>query len=523
METGNAPQPSDIAMTVTERVDPLEDTAEWLSDVAHDPVAFVEGAFAWGEGELANFDGPMEWQHWVLTQIRDGLLTPGKAIQIAVASGHGIGKTALVCWITLWAMTTAGDMRGIITASTEAMLNTRLRAELRKWFRLFRAATFFDLTMTALLPKDTSHEQTWRVDLLPWNPNRPESFAGLHNAGRRILVIFDEASAIDRAIWETVMPVATDRDAEVVWCVFGNPLHPEGEFKNCFDNGHWITRHVDSRSVPITNKADFQKWIDAYGEDSDFVNSRVKGLFPRVAFNRFISADSVNAAMQRPVEGNHDPLVLGVDVARFGDDMSVIYPRKGLDARTHLPMKYRNIPLDRLEDKIMEFCAANRVAMVFVDGTGVGGGVIDHLRRRGVLVHDVQFASKSDQRQERYANKRAEIWGVMKEKLQYLSLPNDSELREQLTGPEFTLNSRDEILLEPKDSMKRRGVASPDIADALAVTFASEVATLPVSDWGRGDHLVRHEYNPLAPEAIDGPPGPPPRSYAEGWARLQED
>src|SRR5262249_1737814 len=101
-------------------------------------LAFIEGAFPWGEGELANFNGPMEWQRWVLTQIRDGLVTPGKAIQIAVASGHGIGKTALVCWITLWAMTTAGDTRGIITASTEAMLNTRLRAELRKWFRLFR-------------------------------------------------------------------------------------------------------------------------------------------------------------------------------------------------------------------------------------------------------------------------------------------------------------------------------------------------------------------------------------------------
>ena len=328
-------------MTGAERIDPLEETAAWLSDVAHDPVAFVEGAFAWGEGELAAHGGPMEWQRWVLTQIRDGLLTPGKAIQIAVASGHGIGKTALVCWITLWAMTTAGDTRGIITASTEAMLNTRLRAELRKWFRLFRAQTFFDLTMTALLPKDASHEQTWRIDLLPWNPNRPESFAGLHNAGRRILVIFDEASAIDRAIWETVMPVATDRDAEVIWCVFGNPLHPEGEFKNCFDDGHWITRHVDSRTVPITNKQEFQRWIAAYGEDSDFVNSRVKGLFPRQAFNRFISGDLVNAAMQRPVEANHDPLVLGIDVARFGDDMSVIYPRKGLDARTHLPMKFR--------------------------------------------------------------------------------------------------------------------------------------------------------------------------------------
>jgi len=232
--------------------------------------------------------------------------------------------------------------------------------------------------------------------------------------------------------------------------------------------------------------------------------------------------------MQRPVEANHDPLVLGIDVARFGDDMSVIYPRKGLDCRTHLPMKFRNIPLDHLEDRIMEFCAANRVGMVFVDGTGLGGGLVDHLRRRGLVVHDVQFASKSDQRLERYANKRAEIWGIMKEKLQYLSLPNDSELREQLTGPEFTLNSRDEILLEPKDSMKRRGVASPDIADALAVTFASEVATLPVQGWeGPGDHLVKREYNPFNREAVDGPldgpPPMPPRVYAEGWARLREE
>src|SRR5262249_52966165 len=123
---------------------PLEATAAWLSDVAGDPVTFVEGAFPWGEGELANFDGPMEWQRWVLEQIRDGLLTPGRGIQTGVARGHGSGRPGVVCWITVWAMTTAGDTRGIITASTEAILNPRLRAELRKWFRLFRAATFFE-------------------------------------------------------------------------------------------------------------------------------------------------------------------------------------------------------------------------------------------------------------------------------------------------------------------------------------------------------------------------------------------
>ena len=85
-----------------------------------------------------------------------------------------------------------------------------------------------------------------------------------------------------------------------------------------------------------------------------------------------------------------------------------------------------------------------------------------------------------------------------------MSLPPDSELREQLIGPEFTLNSRDEILLEPKDLMKRRGVASPDIADALACTFACEYATLPVRDWeGSGDHLVKSEWNPFACLGVD--------------------
>ena len=101
-------------------------------------------------------------------------------------------------------------------------------------------------------------------------------------------------------------------------------------------------------------------------------------------------------------------------------------------------------------------------------------------------------------------------------------------MREQLIGPEFTLNSRDEILLEPKDSMKRRGVASPDIADALACTFACEYATLPARDWeGRGDHLVRTDWDPFAPEWMgDGAtkrPAAAPRFYAEGWAKLRED
>jgi hypothetical protein len=172
-----------------------DDVGAWLASVAKDPVKFAEEGFAWGEGELANSSGPEPWQRWLLEQIRDGLMTPGQAIRIAVASGHGIGKSAAAAMITLWAMSTAPDTRGIVTASSESMLYTRYRAELRTWFRRFRAAEHLEMSATSLLSKDPSHEQTWRIDLLPWNANRPEAFAGLHNKGRRILLIFDEASA----------------------------------------------------------------------------------------------------------------------------------------------------------------------------------------------------------------------------------------------------------------------------------------------------------------------------------------
>ena len=267
-----------------------EDLVTWLSEVSNDPVAFVETAFPWGEGELAHSTGPEPWQRWVLEQIRDGLLMPGEAVKIALASGHGIGKSALCSWICLWAISTFPDTRGLITASSESMLMTRFRAELRTWFRRFKAQNYFELTATSLISRDAAHEQTWRVDLLPWNENRPEAFAGLHNKGRRILVIFDEASAISSSIWETVEAVATDADAQVIWMACGNPLHPVGRFRDCWERyaHRWITRHVNSLDVSFTNKLQLQRWIDDYGEDSDFVRTRVLGEFPRTASTQFI-------------------------------------------------------------------------------------------------------------------------------------------------------------------------------------------------------------------------------------------
>jgi hypothetical protein len=495
--------PSKIMTALARAENDLETIADELVACRGDPELFVDRMFDWDGPELKSA-APEPWQREVLRAIRDGLPL-GKAIRIAVASGHGVGKTALVSWIVLWSMATMTDCRGILTASNEAQLATRNRAELRKWFRLFRGRVFFNLTATALISADEAHEQTWRCDLLPWNPHRPEAFAGLHNQGRRVLVIMDEASSIEPIIWQTIEPVMTDINTEIIWCAFGNPLHTTGPFRECFGRfaHRWLRWHIDARTVGIADQEQIKAWAEDHSEDSYFFCTRVRGIFPTASALQFIPTDLVEDAMTREIVLNpREPMVLGIDVARFGDDASVIYPRRGLDARSILPMVYQGISTDRLVDKVLEFCLQNRVEVIFVDGAGVGGGVVDMLRRHNLPVEDVQFGGKADRGEQiKYAQKRSEMWGAMRDALRYLAIPPSNELRDQLIGPQYDFNLRGELQLEKKSDMKRRGLQSPDIGDALALTYARTVFPRETLDWLGNANNVVSEYDPFAPES----------------------
>jgi hypothetical protein len=506
----------------------LAQIADELVECRADPLRFVETMFDWSCAEL-NGAAPEPWQRQVLEAIRGGLPL-GKAVRLAVASGHGVGKTALVSWIVLWAISTCTDTRGILTASNEAQLATRNRAELRKWYRLFRGRTFFELTATALISAGHAHEQTWRVDLLPWNEHRPESFAGLHNQGKRVLVIMDEASSIAPIIWQTIEPVMTDVNTEIVWAVFGNPLHSVGPFRECFGrfSHRWLTWHVDARDVGISDKRQIGEWAADHAEDSYFFMTRVRGLFPTAGSQQFISSDLVEAAMTQEVQAlPNDPLIVGVDIARFGDDSSVIYARRGMDARSILPIEVRGASTDRLEDLILRFCLENRVDVIFIDGTGVGGGVVDHLlNRHNLPVEDIQFGGKAINatNQIKYAQMRSMMWGNLRDAMPYLALPQRADLRDQLIGPEYDFNLRGELQLERKADMKKRGLQSPDIADALALTFARPVFPRQFDDW-MGTGNVISDYDPIAAfeKENSAQPRTPPRYYAPGWSRLSPE
>lgn len=488
---------------------------DWLASVTGDPYAFVMGAFPWGEPNttLEHEPGPEIWQRGILIKIRDGLLNLTEAIQLAVASGHGVGKSTLVSWLILWAISTYTDTKGVVTANTETQLKTKTWAELGKWHQLFIARDYFKLTATAIYQPD--RERTWRIDMVPWSERTTEAFAGLHNKGKRILLIFDEGSAIDDKIYEVSEGALTDENTQIIWAVFGNPTRNTGRFKECFPGGRfakvWDTTQVDSRTVRFTNKDQINKWCEAYGEDSDFVRIRVKGTFPRTGEMEFITAADVEAAMARsPTSDLTDPLVIGVDVARYGSNESVIFFRKGRDAQSIPPLRFRGLSTVELAGKVSEIYFKYHVDAIFIDGGGVGGGVIDNVRALHLFCYDIQFGSKPDGfgfaqgiEGEKYANKRAEMWGSLRAWLRTGSIPLDADLRAQLVGPTYTYNLQNAIQLEKKEDMMKRGLESPDLADGLALTFAFPV-NRHAHAGGEGPHkpLVESEYNPFSPERM---------------------
>lgn len=492
----------------------IEAVMDDLGLLSSDPLGFVMYAFPWGEAgtELENKHGPETWQVEVLTAVRDGLLSLDEAIMIARASGHGIGKSALVSWLILWGITTFEDARGVVTANTETQLKTKTWAELGKWFRLFIGREAFELTATKLYYKQ--RELTWRMDMVPWSERTQEAFAGLHNLGKRIILIFDEASAIPDIIWETAEGALTDRDTQIIWAVFGNPTRNSGRFRECFGRlkHRWNHAQIDARQVNIGNQTQFAKWIADYGIDSDFVRVRVTGTFPRAGSMEFISGEEVGAAMLRDAEAQpFDPLVIGVDVARFGDDLSVIYMRKGRDAKSYPIIKLSKVDTMALAGKVTELYLQYRADAVFVDGGGVGGGVVDRLRMLHVNVIEVQFGGKADllgipgeDKADKYANKAAEMWGKVRAWLPRGALPADNDLKMELEGRQYGFNKDNAIQLEKKDEMKKRGLSSPDIADALALTFAYPVvpSMMAGSDRPPAEEMVQHNYDPYAKERL---------------------
>lgn len=475
---------------------------EALGALTHDPLAFVYFAYPWGEPgtPLEDMEGPDEWQIQILKDIGEQL-KKGKdlqtAIQEAVASGHGIGKSALISWLIHFAIATHENTRGVVTANTEGQLRTKTWPELSKWHNMFIAKDLFTYTATAIFSSDKDYEKTWRIDAIPWSKNSPESFAGLHNQGNRILVLFDEASAIDDGIWEVTEGALTDANTEIIWCAFGNPTRNSGRFRECFRKYRkfWNTYQIDSRTVKISNKAKIEEWLEAYGEDSDFFKVRVRGVFPSASDLQFISteiADKAQKQVYKLGQFEHLPVIIGVDPAWTGSDSLEIVMRQGYYMKS-LASIPKNDDDWRMAQLIAQFEDEYKADAVFID-MGYGTGIYSIGKQLGRKWRLIEFGGKSNDPV--YLNMRAYMWGQMKEWLREGGSipPNDQALYDDIVGPEAIIDKNGRIQLESKKDMKDRGLPSPNKGDALALTFAARV----VKKSETGNRIVANtSYNPF--------------------------
>lgn len=473
----------------------------WDPQIYNDPLAFVLFAFPWGKPNtpLEHMKGPRGWQRETMQEMTrhikaNELRAANKKLmemwRSADASGRGIGKSALVSMLTLWFMTTRMGSTVIITANTEQQLRSRTMAELGKWTALSINSHWWEPTAMSLKPAEWFGEAVkrdlkidlgyWYASGQLWSEENPDAFAGIHNH-HGVMLIFDEASGIPKPIWTVSEGFFTEPIPDRYWFVFSNPRRNSGAFFECFhkDRNFWRTRNIDSRSVEGTDHGTFNKIIAQYGEDSDEARVEVKGQFPNQGSNQFIGKDAaLNAQMREPIPDPGAPLLMGVDVARFGEDRSVIAFRKGRDA-TIIPWhKYKGLDTVQLAGIVADLAGKHKPSAIFVDGNGVGGGVVDNLKAWGYRVVEVQMGS-SPTDGDTYYNKRVEIWGRLREWLMTGTIPNDTELFSDLISPEYSYHPvSNKIQLEGKDHMKQRGLASPDLAEALALTFAQPVARI---------------------------------------------
>jgi hypothetical protein len=509
-----------------EVIEPVEliDLVDELLACSNDPLRFVELAFP----DIK----PETWQRQVLMTIGEQLsenakLQTFKPIQIAVASGNTVGKTCLLAWLILFSITTFEETLGVVTAGTEPQIRTRLWGELSKWFHQLPEdlRNQFELTATAIFHRQ--FERTWRVDGRPWSLNQ-EAFSGLHNFRKRVLVIYDECSMIAEQIWRATDGMLNDAETQTLWCVFGNPTRLDGRFPQLFPGGKfaglWKSFRVDSRSVSISNKESLDEKIAYYGPDSNYVRSHIRGLFPTASQTQLIPVSLVEeAAVREALSHPADPLIIGADVASgHSEDVSVCYIRRGLDGRSHPPRKFPNLDPLQFAYRIAAVASELNADGIFIDAGGLGEGTVAKLRELGHSPHAVYFGGKADNAGGlvRCANKRSEMWTKMAEWLKAGAIVNDDELKAQLIGPEYSENAQG-LVLERKEDMRARGLASPDVADSLALTFAVPVVG-KLSLGGRGDHLVQSEWDPFSGEAMSGRSFPESRQryYAPGWAKL---
>jgi len=400
----------------------------------------------------------------------------GDVIKMAVKSGRGPGKSAVIAWLILFFMSTRPNFSGVVTANTGDQLDGKTWRELALWHARALNKHWFEWTSGKFV--HVEQPDTWKVVAQKWSEHRPDAFGGLHNGGRGQCTIIDEGSGVPESIFAVAEATNTDPDSFVF--AFGNPIHKASYFYQIFTRfrHRWLTMTVDTRRAKAANQKQIQDMIDDWGLSSDHVKVHVLGEFPEVDSNTLIPLALMEEARRRPVAKATIEAVRpiwGLDPARFGDDRTALAKRRGrvlmepvtawrgldtMQTAGRVLALYEDTPRDELPSAIV------------VDTIGIGSGVADRMRELGLPVTMLNVSERPSV-DGKYHRLRDELFWKARMWFEGRDVHiDDDALTAELADILYGYTSNGLIKLESKDETKDRLGRSPDLADAFVATFA---------------------------------------------------
>ncbi len=427
-----------------------------------DPAAFCR--------EVLGGDAPWSRQLEVLESVRDHRRT-------AVRSGHGVGKSWTVARAALWWLYTRPRSVVISTAPTERQVREVL------WREIARACRNATMPLGGKMLTSKIHlDDDWFA--MGVSTDEAERFQGFHS--EHLLVVFDEAAGIPRRMWEAAEGMLSSAGSRML--AVGNPTAPSGAFHAACTSGSWRSLRIgcdeaagEAARLGLRRLVSTE-WIEErrrdWGADSPVYMSRVLGEFPPTAEAGLVPFEWIGAALARGADakGEGRPM-LGVDVARYGRDRTALVLRRGADVSE--AKTFRELDLMEVTGRIVRAVRQWNVSWsdVFVDAAGLGAGVVDRLHEQGYPARGCNFAERASDAAE-FENLRAEVYWRLREAMspgaaEPLSIaPSLDELADELRWINYRVGSSGRLIIESKDRIRAAEGASPDLADALALTFA---------------------------------------------------
>lgn len=448
---------------------------EFVAEYRDDPVKFVVEVLG---------AKPLPYQAEFLQAIADG------ERKMSVRSGHGTGKSTSASWAMLWYVLLRFPNKVVVTAPTSGQLFDALFAELKRWINELPKQLQPMLTVKSDRVELAAAPSEAFISARTSRAETPEALAGVHS--ENVLLVVDEASGVPEKVFEAAAGSMSGHSATTI--LLSNPTRSSGTFFESQTRlaGSWWTRRWSCVDSPLVSEEFVDEMRLRYGEDSSAFRIRVLGEFPLSDDNTIIPFHLVESAMHRDIEVTPDMRpVWAVDPARFGADRTAFCKRVG-NVVTEIK-SWQGLDLMQTVGRVMaEYEAlpmSQRPSEIMVDSIGVGGGVVDRLRELGAPVRGVNV-SEAPSLGQTYNNLRTELWFKTKAWLEDRScrIPDNDDLVADLTGIRYSFTSSGKMQAESKDAMKKRGLKSPDLADALCLTMASDAITAlsgKSSQWGQ--------------------------------------